>query len=252
MQLAKRELHTFFTTKPILIGTVGAGLLLGLAGPFGTEEVMRLIPRMIYWVVIAMVTFLTGSIVDEVMRPRLSRILPVWLAVVLTAVITGTAITVELVGINALVFGFVPDPRGLLILAANVFAASLIISGTLVMIGRETAKTASPPLDAPRLLDRLPLEKRGALISLSAVDHYVEVVTTTGTELVLMRLSDAIAETAPLKGLHLHRSHWAVQDQITSVARQSGKAEVTLSDGRTLPVSRSNLPALKDAGLLPS
>ncbi|MEM6310920.1 MAG: LytTR family DNA-binding domain-containing protein [Pseudomonadota bacterium] len=251
MQVAKREIHTFFFTRPVWIGTVGAGLLLGLAGPFGTLDVLPLIPRMLYWAVIAVMTFLTGSIVDEIMRPSLSRFLPVWLAVGLASVVTACAITTELLAMNALLFSFVPDLRGAMILAGNVYAASLIISGTLVFIGRETAQTPTPPLNAPRILDRIPLDKRGALISLSALDHYVEIVTSNGTELILMRLSDAISETEPVEGLILHRSHWAARDQITSVARANGKGEVTLTDGRTLPVSRSNLSALKDAGLLP-
>ena len=40
------------------------------------------------------------------------------------------------------------------------------------------------------------------------LQNYVEVWTERGTHLVLMRLSDAIRETAGENGLQIHRSHW--------------------------------------------
>jgi DNA-binding LytR/AlgR family response regulator len=66
----------------------------------------------------------------------------------------------------------------------------------------ESTSDASPPI-----LNRVPVQRRGRLIALSVSDHYVEVLTDGGRSLVLMRLSDAIAETGPVKGLQIHRSH---------------------------------------------
>ena len=116
---------------------------------------------------------------------------------------------------------------------------------------RPAPVAGSPSVPAPpRLLTRLPLAKRGPLLSLSVQDHYVEVVTTRGRELLLMRLSDAIAETEGCAGLQVHRSHWVALDQVQAAHRDGARAVLTLSDGREIPVSRTYVPAAKEAGLL--
>ena len=56
----------------------------------------------------------------------------------------------------------------------------------------------APPL--PRLLQRLDAEDHGSLWSISVRDHYVDVQTSRGVTSLLMRLSDAMAETAPVEG----------------------------------------------------
>ena len=247
--MAKRELHAFRNTRPAWIGTLAAGVLLGLAGPFGTDEVMRLIPRVLYWMCIASLTYLTGTILDARLRPPLSRRLSIWFAVPIVSVVTACVITLQILGINGIIFGFFPDMRGGLILFGNVFAASLVISSAAVLMAQ--SPSVQTKADDPRILARLPFAKRGALISLSAVDHYVEVTTNAGSELVLMRLSDAIAEAEPVEGMQIHRSHWVALNQIKNVERAKGKTTVVMTTGSALPVSRSNVAQLKDAGLLP-
>ena len=97
----------------------------------------------------------------------------------------------------------------------------------------------------------MPLDKRGPLISLSVQDHYVDIVTTRGREMLLLRLSDAIRETQPTPGLRVHRSHWVALDQVSSARRDGARAVLTMSDGRDIPVSRSHVAAVKEAGLFP-
>ena len=80
-------------------------------------------------------------------------------------------------------------------------------------------------------------------------DHYVDIVTDKGKTLVLMRLADAIRETAPIAGLQIHRSHWVARDAVVKVHRSDGKLILELSNGLKLPVSRGYLPAAKEAGL---
>jgi len=70
--------------------------------------------------------------------------------------------------------------------------------------------------------------------------------------MLLMRLSDAIRETAPTAGLQVHRSHWVARDQIASVKRTGDRAIMTLKTGAEIPASRTYIPALRDAGLLPT
>lgn len=254
LQLAKREWHAFSRSRAAWVSTLAAGILLGVAGPFGTDEVMRLLPRIAYWSVLAVLTYLTGSMIDAVLRPALARHLPFWGVIPIVGAASGLVITGQILALNGVLFGFWPGIRGTVILGGNVFVASMVITGAATLILRDVRQQATASSDAredPRILDRLPLAKRGALLSLTAVDHYVEVTTDRGSELVLMRLADAIRETAPVPGLQIHRSHWVARDHVDDIKRIQGRTEVVLSDGRTLPVSRANVPKLKEAGLLP-
>ena len=79
----------------------------------------------------------------------------------------------------------------------------------------------------------------------------LRVATSTGTDLILMRLSDAMDETGDVAGMQVHRSHWVATGEVTAARRDGARAILTLSDGRDIPVSRTYVPAVKEAGLLP-
>ena len=96
---------------------------------------------------------------------------------------------------------------------------------------------------------RLPPAKLGELPYMSMQDHYVEIVTSKGRELVLLRLADAINEAGRKTGIQLHRSHWAAFSAIASTRRDAGKISLVMSDGTELPVSRTYATALREAGI---
>ena len=112
-------------------------------------------------------------------------------------------------------------------------------------VSAEIADTKDPPI-----LDRLSADNRGYLISLSVQDHYVEITTSNGQQLVLLRLVDAIKETDGVEGLQTHRSHWVAKDAVVSGRRSGDRAFLKLVDGREIPVSRTNVPEVIKAGLL--
>ena len=166
-------------------------------------------------------------------------------------------VLVEVLAVNWLVLGSRPsDPGDLLGLAANVLAVGVVVAGIVVYFSNATTD-ATPPTpqatkpEAPRILQRLPLEKRGRLISISVQDHYVEIVTSAGAALILLRLTDAISEVPRDAGLQVHRSHWIATSEVKSARRDGAKAVLTMSDGRDIPVSRTYVQAVKEAGLLP-
>ncbi len=75
--------------------------------------------------------------------------------------------------------------------------------------------------------------------------------TTRGRALLLMRLRDAIAETAGVEGLQIHRSHWVARSGIAKLLRADARLVVETTAGNRLPVSRSFQSALRtkdDAG----
>jgi len=101
----------------------------------------------------------------------------------------------------------------------------------------------------PKVLSRLPIHLQSAeLYALSAEDHYVRIHTSKGEEMVLMRLSDAIAETEAVSGLQTHRSWWVSKEAIKDIQSKGRNAEITLKGDIKVPVSRNALKILKSKG----
>jgi hypothetical protein len=244
MLSAIRELRADMLQRPVLIGMIGAGVILGLSGPFDTLRQLHLVPRIIYWVFVACTTFSLGNLIILLV----AKLMPLQSnarQMTISIPAMGIAVTALLSVTNAIVFGIWPqtifDAAQLLFF---VTAISAVVTVSLSLL--TTAPTAKPP----QILARLPLDKRGALIAMTATDHYVDVATAQGNALILMRLADALKE-AGIDGLQVHRSHWVALGQVKSARRDAGRAVLTMSNGAEIPVSRSYLPAVKDAGLLP-
>lgn len=145
-----------------------------------------------------------------------------------------------------LAYHALPDGIGayLTALFAKVAAIALLSLGliTLVAAGR-WAKAATVAATAPKLrpglkfFARLPPAIGTELILLRMEDHYMRVVTSEGQALILMRLSDAMAELGDFPGLQVHRSWWVAAGKIQSVARRGKGLDLIMSDGSKVPVS---------------
>ena len=250
--------------QPVTLATLaGLGLLLALAGPFGTDDLLALPAAFAYWGFIAASTYSLGFMLADATEHKLRQRWPAPFRVLLCGSLTAVGVMAIVFVLNFLVFGFIPAGERGAAFAATVYAVTLTVTALLHILQNHYVAAASPvaqsaPSDAPptqpappELMARIPLETRGPLIALSVQDHYVEVRTTKGTHLLLMRLSDAMQEARAADGLQIHRSHWVALDQVTAVKRIGDRAMVTLSDGTERPASRRYIPALKEAGLLP-
>lgn len=166
--------------------------------------------------------------------------------------LSGLPVTATVVMVNLVTFGaggwYVIDPLTLWI------DATLICMGvkTLSIILARSVRPGQPAETdaAPALLEGLPLQLRAPLVCLSVEDHYVDITTTKGHALVLIRLSDAIREARPTPGLRIHRSHWVALDAVARTVRVGGKLQVETQDDRRLPVSRSYAESVRAAGLM--
>ena len=69
--------------------------------------------------------------------------------------------------------------------------------------------------------------------------------------MVLIRLKDAIGETAPEPGIRIHRSHWVALAAVERVERRDGRLAIVTGAGEVLPVSRSYQADVRAAGLTP-
>jgi DNA-binding LytR/AlgR family response regulator len=92
---------------------------------------------------------------------------------------------------------------------------------------------------------RLKPESRGPILHMTVADHYTQVTTSRGRELILLRFSDALAECGDTPGLKVHRSHFVADAHVDRLLRTEGRLAILLRDGQEIPVSRSCAEAVR-------
>jgi hypothetical protein len=229
---------------------VAAGVFLAVVGAFGTGE-RPLLTRLIYWVPMILVGTAAGFAIAlrTMRRPKIGENdLLVWAIVTTLVALPGTLLVW---GYTFLIFG---TRSWLPILFLDVAVVSGAATAIMLLINRPGAVTrAAPPSPtgaaAPaRFLDRLPEKLKGAaLYAVQAEDHYLRLHTSKGSDLILMRLSDAIPELEGIEGAQTHRSWWVAKDAIADVKRSDRKVTLILKGGTEAPVSRPNATALRES-----
>lgn len=248
LHLTLRELRDNFR-KPVTVAALaGVAVVVGISGPFDTINAFDLPQRMAYWAVVVPMTYAAGMLGSLLIAPSLRA---QGAALRIAGCSLGSAILVCLsLGLFNTLVGLQFGPRDLGLGFLAVYVICLVVESLGYLIHKDQNAQIQSQF-SPAILSRLPLERRGGLVALSVQDHYVEVTTTKGKSLILMRLSDAIAESAPCQGVQIHRSHWVALDQVASAKRAGDAAMVILRSGLELPVARSRLRAVQQAGLLP-
>jgi len=252
-----REWRAHLTHPLTLAALAAVSAVLALVGPFGTESHLHLLERLAYWSTLVVSGYVLGYVLNSVVIGRHRAGDRLWLWVTIAGLLTGLGMTAIVTALNFVVFRIWPEAREWPAFLGTILVISVIVMTVIDMFSRRLSpreSAATRPESAPALppiLERLPFDKRGALVALSVEDHYVRVRTVKGEEMLLMRLADAMREVGDTSGAQVHRSHWAAFDQVTQVTRQGDRAVLTMSVGADVPVSRTNLPKLKEAGLLP-
>ena len=90
--------------------------------------------------------------------------------------------------------------------------------------------------NAPQL--RLPADIGEDIVYAHVSGHYIEVGTTAGTAVVMMRLSD-LARALEGRGMQCHRSYWAAYRHIVRLQSTDHRGVLHLTAGHRVPVSRS-------------
>jgi|WetSurMetagenome_2_1015567.scaffolds.fasta_scaffold174740_3 hypothetical protein len=106
------------------------------------------------------------------------------------------------------------------------------------------------PAGPPRLLARLSSRVGDDVLALQGEDHYVRVHTALGSDLLLMRMGDAIDELDGMEGERVHRSWWVARRAVVGARVNGRRASLTLSNGLDVPVSREATSRLRRAGWL--
>ncbi len=242
------------------------GAFLAIIGPFGTID-QPLAVRLISWLALSYLGYATyapmGFLVDRAHVALALPKAPLWLAAVLVGTVPMTAMLHVIDSMPQW-----PRMPSLDQVTASYFYVFVIGGGVTLLFNvigsrqptRAThAQTAPPPgpgsaksppvapISNP-LIDQLPAELGSDILALEMEDHYVRVHTTLGSELVLMRLRDAMAHVADLDGRQVHRSWWVARGAVDDVQREGRNVRLILPRGLEAPVARAQVSELKQAG----
>jgi DNA-binding LytR/AlgR family response regulator len=229
-----------------------AGLVLAFTGAFGMTG-MGFVHRLTYWLPLMLVGAAWGHVCARQVERWIDFDRRPWLgALVLTAAMS-LPLTLFVWAYTVWVFegGRYATLERLVYFLLPVTVVTGVLSVLNIFLQREPVQTHAAAAGAApaRFLDRLPPKLRGATIrAVESEDHYLRLHTDRGSDLILMRLSDALAELEGLEGAQTHRSWWVARAAVRSVSRGEGRATLTLDDGIEAPVSRRYAKALRDAG----
>ena len=235
--------------RGLAVATVAA-LFMTVIGPVGTDA-LTLWARAFYWLTLMLSGTMIGLALLETARHY--DILGDRPFLQYSAVTLGLSAPQILIVAAANAQAFQRPVTGAAVAAITL--PVLVISAAVTCLNylaerdpRETHAAAAGAAP-PRFLDRLPLRLRGGDIwAVQAEDHYLHIHTSRGQDLILMRLSDAIAELEGLEGAQTHRSWWVAREGINSAQRGNGRARLTLKSSIDAPVSRTFARALREAG----
>lgn len=236
---------------------VAIGAFLTFTNPFGATTGLPVWGAFAYWIGLVGIGWLGGPVFGAAVRRVAPQLPEIWNTAIATAfvavIVWLTILLVQLVIVRD------PVPMSywprLYVLVAGISAAVAMI-GWLVeraFAGPPGAVTHAPASGAAakpvRFMERLPPKLKGAVIyAISAEDHYLKLHTSKGTDLILMRLSDAIAELEGLEGAQTHRSWWVARDAVESARREGDRMVLVVKGGVEAPVSRPNVRPLREAG----
>jgi hypothetical protein len=235
-----------------LLIAAAAGVFLALIGALETSAAL-LPTRLLYWVPIMTAGGLLGHFMAMLVNRFSSADRNPWLFGAILAVILTIPATFLVWGWTALFFPAVRRLEALPGFALNVLLISAAMTAITTIANRPGRITHAPPAGAAprpvRFLDRLPPKLRGAALhAVSAEDHYLRLHTSKGSDLILMRMSDALAELEGLEGAQTHRSWWMARGAVERTRRDGDRLMLVLKGGVQAPVSRPNVRPLREAG----
>jgi hypothetical protein len=225
------------------------GAFLSMIGAFGVGDV-ALIPRTLYFTGMMAAAGVLGCVIEAWTERHAWFAARRWARL---GVVGGTLAPVMGYAVWASQHWLERSPQPLsslptYVLVASGMSAALTLLTFLVFRARP-APAAAPQAGPARLYARLPVRLRKAEIwALQAEDHYLRVHTSLGSDLILMRLSDAIAELDGVEGAQTHRSWWVAKAAVTDAKRIDERAVLTLGGGIEAPVSRKFAPTLRKTG----
>jgi hypothetical protein len=235
------------------------GLILGWLGPYGTYGCLDLPDRIALWMIRSLLVGVICVAAFELVTavgPGASWPPTKW------ALVCGLVASVPsaLIGFAlAVLFRHAPaSPLQIADLYGKAMIVTAVVGGPLLLVRLPAARRyPTPPPCAPAtkqdgssFLRRIPARLGADLLHIEVEDHYLRLHTILGSDLILLRLSDAIGELDQAIGRQVHRSHWVSRHAVAAIERNGHRTWLVLISGARIPVSRTYLPALRQAGWL--
>ena len=217
----------------------GAGVFLALVGAMDTGQ-LPVWARLAYWTPLmvggAFVGHATSAVINRFVRADMN---PWIFGAVLASALT-VPITFVVWAYTGWVFGADMSTHTLTAMVGPVFVISAGMTALMLLVNWPGRVTHAPAPGAPapsvRFMERLPAKLKGAVIyAISSEDHYLRLHTSKGSDLILMRLGDAITELEGLEGMQTHRSWWVAREGFESVRRDGDKIVLVLKGGAEAP-----------------
>lgn len=257
LQSALRELQVFLRA-PRFWATFGAVVLIfWVTGPYGTAERLATAPRLGFWLVQHAIAWGIAIVAIVLVNTLLLSRVPSLLGrMAIGTLVAGAPVGLATEAISLVTFGGTPTLSTIAqSIASGLLLSALFCGLTFMTMSSKQAAVLSPaPPPMPEtveeraevpLMRRLKPENRGPILHMTVADHYTEVTTSRGRELVLLRFSDALEELGATAGLQVHRSHFVADINVDRLTRAEGRLAVRLKDGREIPVSRSRTEAVR-------
>ena len=261
LQSTLRESQTFFRSPRLLATFAVVVLVFAITGPFATAERLPFLARLAYWFIVHAAAWSIAILFSLLAERLLAGMVKSMLArMMIGSLVAALPISLVLALID---YGFFAEPPAFAPIASAIvnvaplcvlfcILAYLTMSESLRAVdGQESMpgshdeavrdSAAGPFPSRPPLVERLQPGNRGALLRIGVSDHYTEVLTAGGRELLLLRFSDALKEVGDTPGIRLHRSHWIADSHVAGIEQHDGRLVVTTTTGEHLPVSRTYL-----------
>lgn len=258
-----------------LAGAAFAAALMTALGPFGTYDAMETPARALYWFTVIGLIWLQSDLVTRFLERALAGRLPRPNLTIpaIAALIVALPATAVVIVVTQLMMPGVQISLGQTLW--QVFVVILVFSLAFNNLGGATSEAAAEgeALEAERRMEearlrqearavsrddapapdtrfrrRFPAGLTGRLLCLEMEDHYLRIHTDKGSDIILMRMSDAEEELSEIEGLRVHRSWWVAREAVTGVRRDGTRLLLQLENGLEVPVGKTYRGALRDAG----
>ncbi|TDO99541.1 LytTR family DNA-binding domain-containing protein [Marinomonas balearica] len=237
------------------------GFVISIIGPFGTFSEMSLLKRLVYWqLTIAVIGHESLVLILMFFHLPMTAKWPTSKTMIVTSLIMAFPASFQVHWLNQKMMP-IEMPISILELSAYVLLVLLMI---FLPLGKRLEKRFKTPLKKesiteptstlttekneidlpkttshPNLMALFDVEMKGRLVSISAEDHYIKIVTEQESQLVLHRFSDALKLLKPYSGMRVHRSWWVSLQFIERLDKKQGKWQLVMTNGEFIPVSKT-------------
>jgi len=202
----------------------------------------------LYW----QLAMLGGGVIAALIEPAVYRHLKARprLFAITQALAMTPPITLWIGVLGAVFHGRVPRLEQLILPVGSVLVvnAAVVILAWLLRTAAARPTSPAPSSDAAPAEIRAKLAPRLArarLIAIAAEDHYLRIHTEVGSDLVLMRLADALEALKDSDGLQVHRSWWVARRAVQTVQWKKGRGTLSLEGDLSVPVSETFAPVVR-------